>query len=82
MDVLNMVGRYRGTCEAGERLGGINQKYTAQPSLTENPSVKYADIQNKIKNKRCSCSNTFQHDLTGDIQIDFQGVNGSKEKYR
>lgn len=40
MHVLNMVGRYRGTYEAGERRGGINQKYTVQPSLTENPSVK------------------------------------------
>lgn len=40
MPVLNMVGRCRGTYEAGERPGGINQKSTVQPSLTENPSVK------------------------------------------
>lgn len=48
MDVLNMVGKCRGTHEPGERPGGINQKYTVQPSLTENPLVRKANIENKI----------------------------------
>lgn len=32
----------------------------------------------KLNLKECSLSYTFQHDPTGDLQIDFQGVSGPK----